>query len=73
MMQLFLTPEQIEEMTGRKQIKAQCRWMDENGIRWKLNAAGKLLVSPRHVEQVLCGETTPARERTGPNLKALAR
>lgn len=72
-MPLFLTNEELEELTGRKRRKEQCETLDEMGIRWKMNAAGGLIVGRRHVEQVLCGEGVAPQKRTRPNLEALAR
>ncbi|MFG6179724.1 DUF4224 domain-containing protein, partial [Halomonas sp. THAF12] len=39
-MRLFLTSEELEELTGRKRRKEQCDALDLMGIRWKANAAG---------------------------------
>lgn len=72
-MRLFLTSEELEELTGRKRRKEQCSTLDAMHIRWKINAAGDLLVARRHVEQVFCGEAPAFQERTRPNLEALSR
>ena len=71
-MDLLLTPGEIETLTGRKRTKEQCASLDAMGVRWKINASGALIVGRRHVEQVLCGENisqTPETKR--PNFEAL--
>ncbi|MBW5800632.1 DUF4224 domain-containing protein [Halomonas elongata] len=71
-MRLFLTSEELEELTGRKRRKEQSETLTAMGIRWKTNAAGELIVGRSHVEKVLCGdEHSQQRERTRPNLEAL--
>ncbi|MGQ7249568.1 DUF4224 domain-containing protein [Halomonas sp. V046] len=72
-MMLFLASDEIEELTGRKRRKEQSAALDRMGIRWKMNAAGSLIVGRRHVEQVLCDEGNSDRQRTRPNLEALSR
>lgn len=71
-MALLLTPEELENLTGRKRCKEQCAALDSMGVRWKVNASGALIVGRRHVEQVLCGESpnqTPEAKR--PKFEAL--
>ncbi|GAB2798851.1 hypothetical protein GCM10027040_27180 [Halomonas shantousis] len=71
---LFLTPEELEQLTGRKRSKEQRETLDSMGIRWKPNASGDTLVGRRHVEEVFCGNSVrPEQERKRPNLGALSR
>ena len=48
--------------------------LDELGIRWKVNAAGDLLVGRRHVDEVFCGRAEGAHSSTrkAPNFGALS-
>lgn len=55
MSDLFLTAEELAQLTGRKQHKSQREALDVMGIYWKVNAAGKLLVGRKHVEEVFGG------------------
>ncbi|MCE3025773.1 DUF4224 domain-containing protein [Salinicola sp. DM10] len=71
---LFLAPEELVELTGRKRGKEQREALDTMGIRWKVNAAGETLVGRRHVEEVFCGaEAQTSSDRKKPNLEALDR
>lgn len=71
-MDLFLTEQELETLTGRKRCKEQCAALDAMGVRWKLNANGDLIVGRLHVEQVLCGEGPKESSGTKrPNLEAL--
>lgn len=69
---LFLAPDELEQLTGRKRSKEQRETLEQLGIRWKMNAAGEILVGRRHVEEVFCGTSGPApTERKRPNFGAL--
>lgn len=72
---LFLSAEELVELTGRKRGKEQREALDSMGIRWKLNAAGDTLVGRRHVEEVFCGagSSTPGSDRKRPDFSALDR
>ncbi|TDX29151.1 uncharacterized protein DUF4224 [Modicisalibacter xianhensis] len=70
---LFLSPEELEQLTGRRRGKEQRETLDSLGIRWKVNAAGDTLVGRRHVEEVFCGLGAANTERKKPNLGALGR
>ncbi|WP_280568133.1 DUF4224 domain-containing protein [Chromohalobacter sp. 296-RDG] len=69
---LFLTPGELEQLTGRRRGKEQREQLDAMGVRWLLNAAGETLVGRRHVEEVLCGTAPPDRQKREPNIGALA-
>nr|WP_299241491.1 DUF4224 domain-containing protein [uncultured Halomonas sp.] len=72
-MTLFLNPEELEALTGRKRGKEQREALDAMGFRWKTNASGDLLVGRRHVEDVFCGREPANAERKKPNIGALSR
>lgn len=69
---LFLTPDELEHLTGRRRGKEQREQLDAMGVRWLVNAAGETLVGRRHVEEVLCGTASSDRKKREPNLGALA-
>ncbi|WP_075882059.1 DUF4224 domain-containing protein [Vreelandella massiliensis] len=71
MKDLFLTAEELIQLTGRKQTKSQREALDAMGIYWKINAAGKLLVGRKHVEEVFGGYGKRERRRVEPNFDAL--
>lgn len=74
MASLFLSPEELIELTGRKRGKEQRDALDTMGIRWKVNADGATVVGRRHVEEVFCGAEAQAQsDRKKPNLAALDR
>lgn len=68
---LFLSEEELEQLTGRKRCREQCKALTEMGITWKVNAAGDLIVGRKHVEQALSGEMPRQPERKRPNLGVL--
>jgi hypothetical protein len=64
---VFLTAEQVAELTGRKQPAAQRRWLDRNGVRYFVRADGRPAVREADLE----GDRPP--RPSGPNLAALHR
>ncbi|QJQ93957.1 MULTISPECIES: DUF4224 domain-containing protein [Halomonadaceae] len=68
---LFLTPDELEQLTGRKRGKEQREALERMGIRWKDNEAGQVLVGRRHVEEVFCGSAPANQDRKRPNIGAL--
>lgn len=74
MASLFLSSEELVELTGRKRGKEQRDALDAMGIRWKLNGGGATVVGRRHVEEVLCGGQEPeSHGRKKPDFSALDR
>lgn len=60
---MFLTPTELEQLTGRKQPAAQCRWLKRNGIRHFRNQLGRVIVTAAALE------AKPAKEQhVGPDL-----
>lgn len=62
---LFLTAEQLEELTGYRQPAAQIRWLQRQGITHWVRADGH----PSVPESALAGERTELRAR--PNFAAI--
>ena len=52
-MSLFLTREELEELTGRKRASAQIRWLREHGYPVEESAAGRPVVLRAEVERRL--------------------
>lgn len=59
---IFLTQDEIREMTGRVRYKSQASVLSAMGIEHKVRPDGSLLVLRSHVEQSL-GGTTKAQAR----------
>ena len=67
---MFLSQEQIVELTGLNRPSSQARWLRSRGWRFDVRADGKLVVHELEAQKHLCG-VTPARKRTEPDLRAL--
>lgn len=65
---MFLTPEQLQELTGYVQSRAQIRWLVKNGVPHYVRADGRPVVTVAAIE-------ARRREspRTGPNFAAIRR
>lgn len=63
---MFLTPEQLEDLTGLTQPAAQLRWLRKNGITVYERADGK----PR-VPVAAINRQSPAPEHSQPDFGAL--
>lgn len=59
MSDMFLTPDELIEMTGRKQMRAQAIALTHLDIIHKIRADGKPLVLRAHVEQLLGAGVAP--------------
>jgi len=63
-MQFFLTRDEIVLLTGRKRLKNQVQWLQQNGIRFVVNAAGLPVVLRATIQEMLGGKPVPkARQR----------
>lgn len=58
---MFLTPEEIAELTGRKVRKCQRSVLNHMGITHKVRPDGSLAVSRSHVENLLGGQVAHAK------------
>lgn len=63
MSDMFLTIDEMKELTGRTQCRAQVRELNHLGIVHKVRADGSILVLRAHVEQVM-GLTAKTRTAT---------
>jgi hypothetical protein len=59
---LFLTPEQVQELTGYRQFRAQIRWLQQAGLRHWVRADGRPVVPVAAIEQL----AAPDKEDRGP-------
>jgi hypothetical protein len=64
---LFLTPEQLQELTGYVQPAAQIRWLRKSGIQHYIRADGHPVVPLA----ALNPREPPAKARVGPDLDAI--
>ncbi|WP_426195040.1 DUF4224 domain-containing protein [Massilia sp. DWR3-1-1] len=65
---MFLTPDELVEMTGRKQMRAQAVALTHLGVIHKIRADGKPLVLRAHVEQLLGAGIAP-RAKAAPHFE----
>lgn len=69
---MFLTTEEIAALTNRIRRSAQIRALRHLGIEHKVRADGSVVVLRSHVEHILGGDPTPARQKIQePNWSAL--
>ncbi len=54
---IFLTAEELVEVTGYKHAASQREWLDKNGWHYVLNAAGKPIVGRKYAEMRMSGIT----------------
>jgi hypothetical protein len=66
---MFLTPEQIEALTGKQRRDAQVRALRHMGIEHRVRADGSVVVLETHVNKLLGGEIEKAVrvKRSEPN------
>lgn len=60
-MALFLTPDELIELSGYKQPRKIIAWLDEQGYRYRVNAKGWPSVLREVVILDLQGQTAPRR------------
>jgi len=67
---MFLTSEELYELTGYKLAAAQCRWLEGRGYPFDSNASGKPRVLRAYVHQRLC-PAHQAIQMAEPNFEAI--
>ncbi|MES2488505.1 MAG: DUF4224 domain-containing protein [Pseudomonadota bacterium] len=65
---MFLTRDEIAELTERRQAAAQIRWLTDHGWKFEVGMTGRPKVMRAEAEQRMIGKQKP-RER---HLKSLA-
>lgn len=72
----FLTPEELEEITGYKHVGSQREWLDSNGWQYVLNAARRPIVGRWFARMRLAGvqpTTAGPAHSWAPDFSVLAR
>lgn len=69
-MGLFLTPGEMEELTGYKRSLQQARWLDEHGWIFTQNANNRPIVTRKYAEARL-GIDSQQQPSNEPNFDAL--
>lgn len=64
---MFLTSEQLQELTGYRQAAAQVRWLRKNGVAHYVRSDGK----PKVHEDAVRPKGISAAAPKGPNFAAL--
>ena len=59
---MFLTPDEIATLTGRKRRREQIAWLKARGYRHEINARGEIVVARGHVNHKLGAGEPPAPE-----------
>jgi hypothetical protein len=67
MSDIWLSPEEVEELTDRFRWTAQCRALARMGVPFRPNAAGRPLVE----REAVCSVPAKAKAKRGPNWDAL--
>lgn len=68
---LYLTPEELIELTGRKLVSLQIQWLTTKGWKHEVNAAGRPIVARSYFEHRLGAAPNPNERRLRPNLAAV--
>lgn len=67
---MFLSAYQLEQLTGRRQPRAQIRWLQHHGWPHEVRADGRPVVSEREVDRRL-STSSSSSARQEPNFAAL--
>ena len=68
---MFLTPEELRELTDRTYAKYQIAWLVENGWKWEPSADGHPKVLRAYAEERMGGKPTARHSRV--RVQGLAR
>jgi hypothetical protein len=70
---MFLSENEIENLTGYKLAKCQIRWLRNNGINCLVSYDGKPKVLASHLEEVMGKTMSRKSRRVEPDFSALTR
>lgn len=70
-MAMFLSQDELKELTGAKTNSKQRRWLNENGIAYAVGFDGKNKVLSEHVIDVLSGSKKTTTRNPKVNLRAI--
>lgn len=59
---MFLTPQEIERLTGRKRASAQIRWLKDHSYRFTVNGLQQPVVAVAEANRKLVGGTAARQE-----------
>lgn len=54
---MFLTSQELLELTGYKSAKRQAKWLSENGFRFECRADGRPIVLKQQLVERQCGRS----------------
>jgi hypothetical protein len=66
---MFLSPEEVERLTGRKRYSAQIRWLKDHGYRFTVNGLNQPVVAVAESTRKLVGGTVVRQQE--PNWDAM--
>jgi hypothetical protein len=69
---MFLTAEEIRELTGYQRHADQRTWLTNHGWKFETNAAGRPIVLRSFAERKLGDEQT-GKKSTGPNFSVISK
>lgn len=64
---MFLTQEDIQDLTGFKNRKNQIKWLRENGINFLIAGDGRPRVLHSHIESLIGATSKTVKRRVEPN------
>ena len=64
---MFLSQEEVKELTGYKVCKKQVKWLRENGFKHAVDICGRPKVLVSHVESELGSSEKNQRKRSEPD------
>lgn len=64
---MFLSQEEVQELTGYKKYTCQARWLRSNGFKYVIGYDGKPKVTADHVNILMGSIDKNARKKTEPN------
>jgi hypothetical protein len=69
---MFLTPDEIRELTGYQRHADQRAWLTRHGWKFEENAAGRPIVLRYYAEQRL-GDDQKSKKSNGPNFSVISK
>lgn len=70
---MFLSQDDIKQLTGYKKAVCQIKWLRSNGIKHLVGCDGKPRVLASQIESVMGANIKPMKRRAEPNEDALSR
>lgn len=72
MLSTFLSKNELEELTGARQVASQRKWLAERGYQFDIRVDGSIVILRTHLENMLGGSQKIIKQRkTEPNVKGL--